>query len=196
MPSFPCPHCNSQIKVADPGLIGQTLPCPGCNTPLVVRCDRPTRRLWGEKIFGDEASLSSLKAVVAELKAAEADSQRQNWRRFAPPIAVLSSIVIFFLWIANWKRDTTPGSPPPSAPQASSNVIIPNEVLDTGQARPSAGTTSERDRQIDAWVDRAVEKNWRPMPDGNSKEDSAKVSKEILRAYPRTFAVRRATMAN
>ena len=41
---------------------------------------------------------------------------------------------------------------------------------------------SYRDGQIDAYVDKQVEAHWRPMPGGNSKEDAARVTKDILKA--------------
>jgi hypothetical protein len=45
-------------------------------------------------------------------------------------------------------------------------------------SRPS---TSTNDR-IDRWVDAQVEKNWRPMPGGNSQEDAATLTKAVMRA--------------
>ena len=41
---------------------------------------------------------------------------------------------------------------------------------------------SERDRQIDQYVDSQIDARWRPMPGGNSKADAARVTKDILKA--------------
>lgn len=36
---------------------------------------------------------------------------------------------------------------------------------------------------LDKHVDEAVERNWRPTPGGNSREDAKRVSKDIMRAH-------------
>jgi hypothetical protein len=37
-------------------------------------------------------------------------------------------------------------------------------------------------RRIDAIVDQQVQDNWRPIPGGNSREDAAILSKDIMKA--------------
>jgi hypothetical protein len=55
--------------------------------------------------------LSRLKAVVAELKAADAINERQRRRRFGTAIgAALTVTVFFFVWIAGRNADTSPPS--------------------------------------------------------------------------------------
>ena len=152
MPFFPCPHCTSQVKVTDPSIIGQTLPCPACSVPIVVRCDRPTRKLWGEK---PDESLSRLKAVVAELKAADAINERQRRRRFGTAIGAALAVVVFiFVCIANRKADTpsqhtfNPQSYNGTSPQAVHLAPDPNPYIPPESHRERFKGTAKEDEQV------------------------------------------------
>jgi hypothetical protein len=39
-----------------------------------------------------------------------------------------------------------------------------------------------RDRRIDAYANQQVEEHWRPLPNGNSKEDAARLTADVLKA--------------
>lgn len=66
-------------------------------------------------------------------------------------------------------------------------ALIKGESNSAGSSAPQYTRTyspvaESRDARIDAYIDRAVEDNWRPIPGGNSKEDAARVSKDIMKA--------------
>lgn len=78
-----------------------------------------------------------------------------------------------------------PGTPDPAIEKELKACLgMANEIQARGirvvQALGRSVPKSPKD--IDSWVDAEVEKNWRPMPGGNSKEEAARVTKRILRA--------------
>ena len=57
-----------------------------------------------------------------------------------------------------------------------------NSSYSRSDGPPSSSTQSDRDRRIDQYVDSNIDTAWRPRPGGNSKEDAAWVTKDILKA--------------
>lgn len=42
MDRLKCPHCQREIKLADPGLLGKKVKCPGCQQPFVCQLPAPS----------------------------------------------------------------------------------------------------------------------------------------------------------
>lgn len=68
-------------------------------------------------------------------------------------------------------------------------LVMFTKVTDSRSSRSAAtpivpleSKSLTRDQHIDAWVDQQVEKHWRPLPGGNSKEDAKRVTREIMKA--------------
>ncbi len=57
-----------------------------------------------------------------------------------------------------------------------------NSTQTSSYQTESTPSVHRRNDSIDTFVDEQVEKNWRPMPGGNSKKDAARVTKDIMHA--------------